>query len=407
MKVKKAFLAILCIFFAAAAAFLVFGIDKKHSIIEYGDTRENPSQNGPISENLPAVAGISASQELDSLKVVPSDILVPPSAFIAPEEIKAIYVTQWSASSSAKMSYLTSLIEETEANAMVIDIKDYSGKISYKTGDNEISKYGAEDPKIRDISSLIESLHKKNIYVIARVVVFQDPSFALARPDLAIKNSKTGEIWLDNKELAWMDPSSQEVWDYNIRIAKNALLKGFDEVNFDYIRFPSDGNLGDMSFPIYNETKTKKVIMEEFFSYLRESLKGHIISADIFGLVTSASGDMGIGQNLEDTFGNFDFICPMVYPSHFASGFIGLENPAKFPYEVVKYSMSQAQKRLLLSGKENLSKLRPWIQDFSLRHEYKKEEVASQIQAVLETSNTGWMIWDPANNYTKEGFVKQ
>jgi len=387
MKARRIFFGIFSLSAAAIAAFLVFDMDKKHSVIEYGyihnlDNFEEDEVLSDTPENLPITANISVAETLKktpSGKVRPSNIFIPKKTFPMPEKINAIYVTGWSASSSAKMNYLLSIIEETEINAMVIDIKDYSGNISYATEDKEISKFGAEDPRIPDISFLLNALHSKNIYAIARVVVFQDPAFAESRPDLAIKNKDSEELWLDNKGLAWMDPASQEVWDYNIRIAKNALLKGFDEINFDYIRFPSDGNLNTLSFPIYDEMKTKREIMKDFFSYLRKSLEGH-------------SNDMGIGQYLEDAFDSFDFVSPMVYPSHFASGFIGLDNPAAYPYEVVKYSMAQAQKRLLLSKRENLSKLRPWIQDFSLGYQYKQEEVSSQIRAVSETSGSSMMV---------------
>ncbi|MFA5052514.1 MAG: putative glycoside hydrolase [Parcubacteria group bacterium] len=395
--VKKAVFFIFFITVAAVAAFLIFGEKLKNPVIgteDFSGVTVSSEEENPV---LPVESESAGEITLSAEKLA-----------IPPEKVKAIYATAWSAGSASKVDYLLRVIKETGINAIVIDIKDFSGYIAYRTNDPEIAKYKTESPKIKDVDALIAKLHAENVYVIARVVVFQDPVLAIARPDLAVKDSKTGEIWVDNKKLAWMDPSSKEVWDYNIAIAKNAFAKGFDEVNFDYVRFPSDGALSEMSFPFYNGIKTKREAIKDFFVYLREALKGEVISADLFGLVTSASDDMGIGQYLEDAYGNFDFICPMVYPSHFASGFIGYKNPAAFPYEVVKYSGESAEKRiqaLVPEGELPETKLRPWLQDFNLGYEYGEDQVRAQIKAVEDTSDAGWMMWDPKNNYDqKEGF---
>ncbi|MDP1538838.1 MAG: putative glycoside hydrolase, partial [bacterium] len=162
-----------------------------------------------------------------------------------PLTIKAIYFTSWSAGVDSRISYLIEIIKNTELNAAVIDIKDYSGFVAYDTKLTEVKNYRAEQIRIRDIDGLIKRLHNEGIYVIARILVFQDPVLARAREDLAIKNKSTGKLWLDNKNLAWMDPAAREVWDYNIAIAKEAAERGFDELNFDYIRFPSEGDLNN------------------------------------------------------------------------------------------------------------------------------------------------------------------
>jgi len=381
----------------AIAGFLAFGTDLTNSVVQTGSFLGDIA---PTEDNM--LAGSEAAGK------EPVDIAKNEKIAVVPEKVNAIYATFWSASSVSKIDYLLSLIKETEANALVVDIKDFSGSIAYKTGDPEIEKYKTESPVIKDVRGLVDKLHAENVYAIARIVVFQDPALAKARPDLAVKSAKTGAVWTDNKNLAWVDPSSVEVWEYNERLAKNAFAMGFDEVNFDYVRFPSDGSLADMSFPFYWETKTKREAMKEFFVHLRGALEGEIISADLFGLVTSASDDMGIGQYLEDTYGNFDFICPMVYPSHFASGFIGYKNPASYPYEVVKYSGEKAEARLAAlvpDGEVPKTLLRPWLQDFNLGATYGENEVRLQIKAVAETSNAGWMLWDPKNNYTKKGFT--
>jgi len=363
--------------------------------------------------------------------------------FTPPEKIKAVYLTSWSAASKSKINYIIDLAKKTEINAVVIDIKDYSGYVGYELNSEIASKpkeYGAERIRIRDIDKLIENLHKQGIYVIGRITVFQDPVLAYARPDLAIynklffkeKNNTFSSLfssfffWLDNLKLAWVDPASPEVWDYNISIAKDALSRGFDEINFDYVRFPSDGNLRNMGFPFWDGETPRHLIVKEFFKKMRENLPNAVLSVDLFGLSTVNRDDLGVGQVIEDAYEYFDYICPMVYPSHYASGFLGYNKPAQYPYQVVFYSMKNAYERLkffyenkknfLDSEKEkNLgenqpklrrSYLRPWLQDFSLAVKYDEGMVRAEIQGVIdalpENEYKGFMLWSPANIYTKE-----
>ena len=351
------------------------------------------------------------------------------------QTIKAIYATSWSASSQKKIDYLIKLIKETELNAIVIDIKDYSGYIAYNIDLPEIEKYKAKEIRILKINSVIKQFHDEGIYVIARITIFQDPILAKARPDLAVhsrsklipntQNLTPETLWLDHKNLAWIDPAAKEAWDYNIAIAKDAASRGFDEINFDYIRFPSDGDLNDMKFPFWNGTTPKNEVIKSFFKYLREQLPDVKISADLFGLTTINNNDLGIGQVIEDAYEYFDYVAPMVYPSHYAKMFLGYKNPAQYPYEVIKYSMDSALKRLQnyeLGIKNNgtstvttanqihSSKLRPWLQDFDLGADYDAEMVKKQIQAVYDAASStpelinGWMMWNPKNIYTKEAF---
>ncbi len=355
-----------------------------------------------------------------------------------PSEINAIYFTGWSGGNERKINYLIDLARKTEINSVVLDIKDYSGYITYDINIPETEKYKSKEVKIAKINALIKKLHDEGIYVIGRISVFQDPVLANARPDLAIMSSSTGKIWLDNKELAWIDPAAKESWDYNIAIAKDAQNRGFDELNFDYIRFASDGNLNDMVFPFWDEITLKRYVIKDFFEYLRQNLPDAKLSADLFGIATIAK-DFGVGQTLEDAFPYFDYIAPMVYPSHYARGFIGYQNPALYPYEVVKYSMEEALKRLknyelkiknemasstVATGTEvklyspelnvNIPKFRPWLQDFDLGADYTADMVRAQIQAThnaavnMPEAIDGFMLWNPSNIYTEaalKGFV--
>ena len=324
------------------------------------------------------------------------------------QTIKAIYLTSWSASKNSFIDYLIDIAKTTEINAVVIDIKDFSGYVAYDTAVREVEKYGAEQKRISNIDFLIEKLHAEDIYVIARITVFQDPILARARPDLAIHNkTKEDSLWLDNSGLAWIDPAAKESWDYNIAIARDAASHGFDEINFDYVRFPSDGDLKDMSFPFWDEKVPKHLIIRQFFKYLREELSDVKISIDLFGLSTVSLNDLGVGQVIEDAFEYSDYVSPMVYPSHYADGFIGFQNPAEYPYEVVEYSLEGALKKLMVykQSKETNVQLRPWLQNFDLGATYDAEMVKAQIKAVYDALGddfNGFMLWSSSNFYTRE-----
>ena len=319
---------------------------------------------------------------------------------VVPGKVVAVYLTSWSASDESKVDYVIDLSKRTEVNAVVIDVKDWSGRIPYNTDVPDAEKYGAERVIIKDMPGLVKKLHDKGLYAIARITVFQDPILALKRNDLAVQ-SRSGGLWHDYKGLSWINPEKKEAWDYNISIAKDALEKGFDEVNLDYIRYPSDGDLNDMDLNVPSESE----VIKSFFKYLREEIPDDNISADLFGLSTVNKDDLGIGQIIEDAYEYFDFVCPMVYPSHYAPGFIGFDNPAEHPFEVVAYSMAKAKLRL----GDYKAKLRPWLQDFNLGAEYDTDKVYSQIKAVkdiLGDKYAGYMLWSPDNWYNEEAILR-
>jgi hypothetical protein len=344
-------------------------------------------------------------EDADSEKQEP---IIPSFKNNQPEEIKAIYVTSWSASRESYIDHMIDMARDTEINGVVIDIKDWSGYIAYDTALAEVEEYNAESIRIKDIDSLVQKLHEEGVYSIARITVFQDPILAKARPDLAVHSkAEPDSLWLDKSGLAWIDPAAKESWDYNIAVAKEAVELGFDEINFDYIRFPSDGNLKDMSFPLWDENTPGHLVMREFFEYMRRELPEVNLSIDLFGLSTVNHDDLGIGQIIEDAFEYFDYVCPMVYPSHYAAGFLGYQNPADYPYEVVHYSVEKALERLSAldpAGEKNV-RLRPWLQDFDLGAVYDAEMVRSQIEAVYDAAKddfSGFMLWNSSNIYTKE-----
>ncbi len=344
-----------------------------------------------------------------ALQTTPAVIAEPvkPKHIKTPEPVKAIYMTSWVAGTKNWRAELVGLINKTELNSVVIDVKDYTGRISFDTGDPAIKEIGSEEIHVKDMKDFIETLHDAGIYAIARITVFQDPYYSKKHLDQAVQK-KNGTIWKDKKGLSYMDPASREYWDYIIKIARASEKAGFDELNFDYIRFPSDGDMSNIKFPLSGDMKVKNIkvkILDEFFAYLHNQLQnvGVPISADVFGMVATNYDDLNIGQVLEDIAPYFDYISPMVYPSHYPPTFQGYKNPAAHPYEIVKFSMSRAVERLVAAS-STPSKLRPWLQDFNLGANYDAAMVRAEMKAVYDSGLTSWMSWDAGNRYTQGAY---
>ena len=319
-----------------------------------------------------------------------------------------------------------------------------AGMLSAETGVPEIDGMGCVEHRIKDVKGLIKEFHDQGIYVIARVAVFQDSCLSKKYPEYAVKRKSDGGIWKDRKGISWVYAGSKEVWDYNVKIARVAYSIGFDEINLDYIRFPSDGNMKDISYPVNivadsvvqksktikststisaSSTKlagtdaplevsevsdttinTRANILSRFFAYMDKELRKSgedrpKISADVFGMVATNTDDLGIGQVLEKILPYVDYMSPMVYPSHFASGWNGYTKPATRPYDVIHVSMSKAVARAKAMGQDP-KKLRPWLQDFNLGATYTPEMVKAQMRGVYDSGLDSWMIWDPANKYS-------
>jgi len=332
--------------------------------------------------------------------------IIIPFHIKTPHAVKGIYMSSWVAGTAEMRENLINLAEKTEINSMVVDVKDYSGKISFKTKNASLNAFGAEENRIPDINNFIKELHNKNIYVIARISVFQDDYLANKIPALAIKN-KQGNPWKDKSGVSWLYPSNKDVWDYIINIAREAEKAGFDELNFDYIRFPSDGNLNNIKYENLAEENGKQEIIKNFFAYLHTNLKdvGVPLSADLFGLTLWRQDDMNIGQILENTAPYFDYISPMVYPSHYPNGFNGYKNPAEHPYEIILEGMIKGKERLLAASSTPY-KLRPWLQDFNLGANYDSAMIKKEKQAVYDAGLNSWLVWNAANRYTEKAYDK-
>lgn len=320
-----------------------------------------------------------------------------------PQEVKGIYITAYTAGTS-RLDELIAFIKKQGFNAAVVDIKGPIGEPAFTLKKNSLLKYNTAR-QIYDAETVIQKLHKEKIYAIARVFVFQDPFLVGREPQFALQK-KTGGLWADRKGVKWLDPTHFGVWKYNADMMREAYDRGFDEVQFDYIRFPSDGNLETIKYSGWDGKTPKEIEIENFFIYLSRVAAGSKIpiSADLFGLVCcNENYDLGIGQVLERTLPYFAFVSPMMYPSHYSSGFQGFANPASYPYEVVKYSMDQANEklsRLRAATSAPIGKLRPWIQDFDIGDNYDATKVLAQIRAAEETGADGFLIWNARNVYT-------
>ncbi|OHA42396.1 MAG: hypothetical protein A3G59_00800 [Candidatus Taylorbacteria bacterium RIFCSPLOWO2_12_FULL_47_20] len=319
-----------------------------------------------------------------------------------PVNLKAVYMTSYVAGDKPLRTSVKKLADETEINSIVIDIKDYTGHIAFDVSVDLLKKFNSAIPRIPDIKDFLKELHDKDIYLIGRIAVFQDPLVAGKRKDLAVLSKTTGNVWKDYKGLSWIDPGAREYWEYILALALESYQIGFDEINFDYIRFPSDGNMKDISYPHSKDTK-KTEVMKNFFSFMRDGLKdsGVVMSADLFGMTMTNTDDLNIGQSLESAIPYFDYISPMVYPSHYPTGFIGIKNPASKPYEVVRYSLDKASDR----SSTTPQKIRPWLQDFNLGATYDAKKIRKQIQATYDAGFDSWMLWNAKSVYTRDALL--
>lgn len=341
-----------------------------------------------------------------------------------PDSVKAIYMTACVATMPSFREKLVHIADTTEVNSIVIDVKDFSGTIAFTPESPVLKDNAGKGCRTKDLREFISELHKKGVYTIARITVFQDPYYTKVHPEAAVHKKSDGSVWKDRKGLSFVDVSAKPYWGYVVALGKEAYAMGFDELNFDYMRFPSDGDMKDIDFT-WSKGMTKPEALEHFFSYLHDSLSGTgaKLSVDLFGMTATNTDDLNIGQVLERALPYFDYVAPMVYPSHYPPHFNGWLNPNQHVYDVVHFSMSRAANRAVATstivahfGGERIgtstpavytkeafdkNKLRPWLQDFSYGGTYGPTEVRAQIQATYDSGLDSWFLWDPKNVYTK------
>ncbi|MBX9889876.1 MAG: putative glycoside hydrolase [Amoebophilaceae bacterium] len=361
------------------------------------------------------------------------------------DPLKVIYMTSWVAAHQSLRADIVKFIKASEINAVVIDVKDYSGTVSFDTGDPAIEQLRTEKIRCKDLQDFIQALHTHNIYVIARITVFQDPLYAIKFPSEAIQSKKHATTWQDFKGLAYIDPASKKFWKYIVCLSRACKTVGFDEINYDYIRFPTDGYISDMQFPLslpqiepipdkqfvtfrakgevvmhttkeavskdndqfWVEISFKTIILQEFYKYLHQEVREKLsipISGDLFGMTLTDHTDLNIGQVLEIAAPYFDYIAPMIYPSHYPSGFQGFKKPANYPYEIVSAVLKEGVRRLKRIGYP-AHKLRPWLQDFNLGAIYDATKVNAQKKGVYDAGLRSWFIWNPSNKYLLDKYI--
>jgi hypothetical protein len=331
-----------------------------------------------------------SDQEEDAEADAPRDTSGLPEV---PEMVRAIYISANSAADPATLDSIIQLVNETELNAVVLDIKE-----DYIWYDTQVAFFQDADAvsPIYDVDEVLQKLKDNGIYTIARLVVFKDPIVAENRPDLAIQDDNGG-LWRGWQGEAWVNPFLEELWEANIQLAIEAAQHGFDEIQYDYVRFPSDGDLSTADFSHEYTMDDRVGAISAFLDESHERINeaGAWLAADVFGIIALYDDDQGIGQYLRELVKHVDFVCPMVYPSHFDAGSINVGNggePNDYPYEVIEISMAGALDKM--PGMEE--KLRPWLQDFSLggMKAYGPDEVRAQIDAAEDSGATGWLLWN-------------
>ncbi len=323
---------------------------------------------------------------------------------LTPFKPKALYLSFYGVGSSTIRRDALNLIEATELNGVVIDVKGDRGMIPYRSGVPLAAKVGAQSIiTVKDIKAILQDLKNQHVYAIARIVVFKDNPLATAHPELAVRRGRA--IFKDREGLEWTDPFKQEVRDYNIAIAVEAARLGFDEIQFDYLRFP-DARGVVLSKP--NTLPNRVGAINEFLDQARKALTPYnvFLAVDVFGYVNWNLDDTQIGQQLEEFGPRVDYISPMLYPSGYQFGIPGYRNPVAHPYEIVYLSLKRARERTGLAG----VRFRPWLQafrDYAFdRRQFGGDEIRTQINAAEKIGSDGWMLWNPRNVYSGAGLMK-
>jgi hypothetical protein len=324
---------------------------------------------------------------------------------LTPFQPKALYLTVYGVGSKPLRDGALALIRRGLVNALVVDLKGDRGIVPYPSAVPLTASPGARPvTTIRDLAGFVGGLHASGIYLIARIVVFKDNPLATARSDLAIKRAN-GQLYRDREGLAWTDPFQAEVRSYNIDLAVEAAKAGFDEIQFDYLRFPDSSAELRLAKPSNAGTRVQAIA--GFLAQARRQLLPYnvYLAADVFGYVCWNQNDTGIGQRLEEIMPNVDYLSPMLYPSGFKFGIPGVRNPVANSYSIVRESLAQARARLNVSPK----RFRPWLQafrDYAFdRRSFDAAEITDQIRATADFGSDGWMLWNARNTYSDAGLA--
>lgn len=346
--------------------------------------------------NVPAGSDVRIWASGYADRIVPAEAVM--NIRLERHDIKAVYLTGGHLGDEAAIQRIIDLAQTTEVNAVVVDLKEwnvyYDTSVAFFIDANDVTV--SFDPE-----ALVQRFEEAGLYTIARIVVFNDPVVAENRPDLAVKTID-GQVWRGYNGNAWVNPYKEELWQPNIDLGIEAAAMGFDEIQFDYVRFPSDGDLSIAEFGsehTYQEEERVGTIVK-FLSMARDQLtaRGVKTAADVFAIVAIFPDDQGIGQRFADFTRVVDYICPMAYPSHYTAGVLGMtEEPNAAPYETLQITMASAASKV----PGMVLKIRPWLQDFTMGDPpYGPEQVGDEIRATMEGGASGWMLWNPDSEFT-------
>jgi hypothetical protein len=361
------------------------------------------AQDGP----LPGASVVPLTQAQLRARLLPPTLVlatVDSMLFPPPEPIRALYVNAW-AFASPRLWSLIALAESTEVNALVVDVKDDTGCLLYPSRVRTAREIGANAcARLKNVKARLDSLWIRDILPIARVVVAKDPLLAEGKPRWAVRERDGGALWRDRIGMAWVDAYNDSVWIYAAQLAEEAARLGFAEIQFDYVRFPDEprSRLATAVFAARRAGDTPRAAVRRNVRMLKERLRPHRIPVtfDVFGLTTSYTGDMGVGQVWEDFADVADVLLPMVYPSHYYPGAYGYRRPNHQPYEIVRNALRDAQARTAAAGPA----IRPYLQAFTLgrrQPRYTAHEIREQIRAAEDLGIRSWVLWNPRSVYQR------
>ncbi|MCR5503725.1 MAG: putative glycoside hydrolase [Lachnospiraceae bacterium] len=319
--------------------------------------------------------------------------------------VRGIYVTGPVAGSD-RMEEILEIVEATELNALVIDIKNDEGAVTFKPEGGSVFELETGVGYIRDIGALMERLKERNIYTIARIACFKDPMLAKARPELQL-TAANGRPVTDKNGLEWVNPCNEEVWEYLTELGEMAADLGFDEIQYDYVRFPVGDEASNADFGEEVTSDNKHEYIAGFLTYATKRIheKGIPVTADVFGTIIGNPVDaQSVGQDYAELAGIVDALCPMVYPSHYGAGVFNIPVPDAKPYDTVLASLTASVEELSEVPKERCAVVRPWLQAFTATWvkghiNYDQKEIRAQIDAVKDAGYEEWILWNAKNNY--------
>jgi hypothetical protein len=307
-----------------------------------------------------------------------------------PDQLTGVYFPS-ACLSGRRFDGIVHYMEASGLNLAVLHAKNPFGRLFWQSDESMAKSMDASFPNA-PLENAISALEEKGIWTAAKVDVFQDSQLVSHYPEMGVWDSRTGELWSDHKGLHWANPYDIRVWDYTIALCQELVALGINEIQFDYVRFPSDGDISTIEYPIVIDGISMEECIGKFLAYAKEKLKptGVVISVDLFGMTAWKTDDFGVGQVLEKIAPHVDVICPMFYPSHFPENFLHLKNPGLYPHRIMKSSLEEMKKR-------TDKKIRPWVQGFW----YTPEEIEAQLRGVRECDIRDWTVWNPAGRYAE------